>query len=86
MRYEDGAINEKVDDWTSAQDHDAPAELWAGVTTCTVGLDKSMVQTTDYQIPDYWLTEAHIWIRVRVAPRRALFTPHGTNHGPTYPE
>ena len=85
-RYEDGSTSEVVDGWTNTHEHRNPSEFWTGVITFTVGPDKSLVHVPDYQTEDFRLKEAHTWIRVHVAPRCALSTPHGANSGPAHPD
>ena len=86
MRYNDGSISEIVDDWTITRERGNPSEFWTGVTTFTIGPEKSSVQVPDYHTEDFWLKEAHTWIRAHVVPRCARYTPLGASHGSTHPE
>ena len=47
MRFENGTTVEHVDDWADPQELLVPFGEWTGLTTFTLGPDKSIVPDTD---------------------------------------
>ena len=83
------AYSEYVDDWTSVSGSSSlSAHLpsvqapWTGLTRFRLGPERDLTPLGETRSEDYWIKEKNLWIRVHIVPRRALFTPTGTRHGP----